>query len=278
MRLICPGCGAQYEIDDALVPATGRDVQCSACGHAWFQYPSEIDAASAADDSVRPAGETGRHDTVSPDANTGEADTRDVDSPAAESARRPIDPAVVDVLRAEAAHEERLRAQEAARAAAPQEPPAADLPPDPAPAEPAPSLAPQAPSSSGRRARQAEAVQPQETARTETGADSTRGGLLPDIESISSTLKPEEARRRDAAGAERADFDAESRGGFVQGFTAVVVAMLALVLLYMFAEPLARTIPPLEDALTGYVRLVEGALQWVAGLVDSVTAWLRGTA
>ncbi|RBP94294.1 putative Zn finger-like uncharacterized protein [Rhodobacter sp. 140A] len=37
MRLICPNCGAQYEVDDAVIPEAGRDVQCSACGRLWFQ-------------------------------------------------------------------------------------------------------------------------------------------------------------------------------------------------------------------------------------------------
>lgn len=37
MRLICPNCDAQYEIDGTLVPALGRDVECSACGQVWFQ-------------------------------------------------------------------------------------------------------------------------------------------------------------------------------------------------------------------------------------------------
>jgi predicted Zn finger-like uncharacterized protein len=37
MRLICPSCGAQYEVDEAVIPEKGRDVQCSNCGNAWFQ-------------------------------------------------------------------------------------------------------------------------------------------------------------------------------------------------------------------------------------------------
>lgn len=37
MRLICPNCRAQYEVDDNVIPESGRDVQCSACGHTWFQ-------------------------------------------------------------------------------------------------------------------------------------------------------------------------------------------------------------------------------------------------
>ena len=37
MRITCPNCGAQYEVDDTLIPEAGRDVQCSNCGKGWFQ-------------------------------------------------------------------------------------------------------------------------------------------------------------------------------------------------------------------------------------------------
>ena len=37
MRLKCPNCGAEYEVDSAMIPDPGRDVQCAACGHGWFQ-------------------------------------------------------------------------------------------------------------------------------------------------------------------------------------------------------------------------------------------------
>lgn len=40
MRLICPNCDAQYEVDAAMIPASGRDVQCSNCGTTWFQEPA----------------------------------------------------------------------------------------------------------------------------------------------------------------------------------------------------------------------------------------------
>ncbi len=42
MRLVCPNCGAQYEVDERVIPAAGRDVQCSNCGHAWFLRPSML--------------------------------------------------------------------------------------------------------------------------------------------------------------------------------------------------------------------------------------------
>lgn len=37
MRLICPNCVAQYEVDEGIIPPEGRDVQCANCGHNWFQ-------------------------------------------------------------------------------------------------------------------------------------------------------------------------------------------------------------------------------------------------
>lgn len=43
MRLVCPNCGAQYEVDDRVIPEGGRDVQCSSCGHAWYQMPANTD-------------------------------------------------------------------------------------------------------------------------------------------------------------------------------------------------------------------------------------------
>lgn len=38
MRLICPNCGAQYEVPESVIPESGRDVQCSSCGNTWFQH------------------------------------------------------------------------------------------------------------------------------------------------------------------------------------------------------------------------------------------------
>ena len=47
MRLICPNCGAQYEVADDVIPENGRDVQCSNCGHTWFENPGASAAAEA---------------------------------------------------------------------------------------------------------------------------------------------------------------------------------------------------------------------------------------
>lgn len=46
MRLICPNCAAQYEVDEAVIPEAGRDVQCSNCGHTWWQERAGLSSAA----------------------------------------------------------------------------------------------------------------------------------------------------------------------------------------------------------------------------------------
>jgi len=53
MRLVCPNCAAQYDVDDRVIPPGGRDVQCSNCGHSWFQAPAG--AAEPAVTAAEPA-------------------------------------------------------------------------------------------------------------------------------------------------------------------------------------------------------------------------------
>uniref|UniRef100_UPI0018EF2B0D zinc-ribbon domain-containing protein n=1 Tax=Paracoccus binzhouensis TaxID=2796149 RepID=UPI0018EF2B0D len=59
MRLTCPRCGAQYEIAESAIPALGREVECSACSHVWFQPGAGKSAGAAAagpyDPQERPA-------------------------------------------------------------------------------------------------------------------------------------------------------------------------------------------------------------------------------
>lgn len=52
MRLVCPNCDAQYEVEDGAIAEAGRDVQCSNCGHAWFQMPPDLEAEIEAEDAL----------------------------------------------------------------------------------------------------------------------------------------------------------------------------------------------------------------------------------
>lgn len=57
MRLICPNCSAQYEVDGSMIPDDGRDVQCSNCGHTWFELPGPRDpeaVTAASEDFLEP--------------------------------------------------------------------------------------------------------------------------------------------------------------------------------------------------------------------------------
>ena len=39
MIITCPDCEKKFQIDPALVPEKGRDLQCGSCNHAWFYKP-----------------------------------------------------------------------------------------------------------------------------------------------------------------------------------------------------------------------------------------------
>ena len=56
MRLICPNCGAQYDVEDAVIPESGRNVQCSNCLHTWFKSGAGGSAASARQPSAASSG------------------------------------------------------------------------------------------------------------------------------------------------------------------------------------------------------------------------------
>ncbi|WP_417249720.1 zinc-ribbon domain-containing protein [Celeribacter sp.] len=62
MRLNCPNCDAQYEVDEKVIPEQGRDVQCSNCGHTWFQRPAHLDHETAAEQGVELTADDGELD------------------------------------------------------------------------------------------------------------------------------------------------------------------------------------------------------------------------
>ena len=54
MRLVCPNCSAQYEVDASMIPDEGRDVQCSNCGTTWFELGEHKAAALAPEPEPTP--------------------------------------------------------------------------------------------------------------------------------------------------------------------------------------------------------------------------------
>lgn len=108
MRLICPNCGAQYEVDESVIPDAGRDVQCSNCGHAWFQQSAaQIRAAAEAEAAAEMDDWDEVEDDLAEDEVTaGEADAEveapqapepdlddEIEEPVAEDSAEPTAPA-----------------------------------------------------------------------------------------------------------------------------------------------------------------------------------------
>ncbi|MCA0204504.1 MAG: zinc-ribbon domain-containing protein [Proteobacteria bacterium] len=248
MRLTCPNCNAQYEVDDKVIPKGGRDVQCSACGHTWYQYPMEVAlqmrAAELEDDD-----EDDEFDEDLPGRPGGEGPAG---RPAGDRGSARIDKTVLDVLREEAEREmsERKKAQSGLETqgdlgltrptrskAAPSRVYGED---DPAAPPPASDAAP-------------EESAPEEPVR--------RRKLLPDIEELSSTLEPGHERRDENE--DVADEDEDQRG-FRRGLSLVMLVALALIVLYMLAPLIGNAVPALAGPLSAYVALIDGLRSAVA--------------
>ncbi len=237
MRLTCPNCEALYEVEDSAIPPTGRDVQCSNCGHAWFQlHPDSLegDVEEAAVHGEAPAEPETQDEAPVEDVDT--------DTPIGRSPRR-IDENVLAILREEAARETEARKREST---------ALETQPDLGLAEaPAPSVA-------------------------AVGADRAprQRDLLPDIEEINSTLRPG-AESRGEAGREFEEVAAQRRNGFRTGFILVVSLAFVLTVLYLAAGRIGMMVPALKGVMTFYVGAVDGFRIWLDGAVQSAVGAVR---
>lgn len=77
MRLVCPSCSAEYEVDESAIGARGRMVRCASCSSEWFQAPAAGAAAPLAMDPPPPAPEPEAPQTPEPPrARTAEDEAR----------------------------------------------------------------------------------------------------------------------------------------------------------------------------------------------------------
>ncbi|MBL3607639.1 zinc-ribbon domain-containing protein [Rhodovulum sulfidophilum] len=250
MRLTCPKCGAQYEVDEAVIPDEGRDVQCSNCNHIWFQEPS----GAAPRDPLAAFAAPRAPEPVAPGPEGADA------PPAAGQAadvppRRGLDEDVLSILREEAEREQRAREEEATAETFSEQ---ADLglasPPPPVRAknpEPAPSPEPEP-----------------DPAPAEPSRSAARRDLLPDVEKITSTLSASTDR-----GAASIPPAAAARNGlsgaFLAGFLVAVLVAAAALAAYLKAPAIAALNPALEGQVAAYVETVDAARAWLAGLVPA---------
>jgi predicted Zn finger-like uncharacterized protein len=284
MRLICPNCDAQYEVDDAAIPPAGRDVQCSSCGHAWFQLPADADRAADLDFPARadlagpaapppgwidPGGD--RRDGASED----DALTDQQPSPGpvfpeenAGPRRRGLDDSVLAVLREEAAREAAVRRAEA--------PPPMEVQTDLGLAPPSPPPAPA--SVLAARDRFADLSSPPEELAPEDDIavrPASRRELLPDIEEINSTLRASSEPRGDTAEAGTgASGDAERRG-FRGGFVLIILIAVLMWSAYAMAPRIGAAVPAAESSVQAYVAAVDRARLAVDAALQSASRSLR---
>ena len=274
MRLICPNCDAQYEVAEDAIPDEGRDVQCSSCGHAWYQLSPAALAAEAAEAELfdAPDPEAPRAEAVwspEPDAEPAADPTPEpveppaatVPLPAPPPVSRAMDEDMLALLREEAEREVQARAQEGNRIET-----QGDL-----------GLEAAAISPAARRIAQLKGVDPDAPAplaappltRPSKGRD-----LLPNIEEINSTLRPDSPTTGPAAEAEPALM--RSGRGFRLGFGLMLICALGLILLYASAPQLAQSVPVLSGVLEAYVTLVDGLRIWLDQIMQRATAGLQG--
>jgi predicted Zn finger-like uncharacterized protein len=283
MRLTCRNCDAQYEVDDAAIPPKGRDVQCSGCGHAWFQMrvdavPQLRPEVSAPVDPAGPAlasamwSDPGVHrkgDPAHTEPLTDEGPPPVLPEAQEDAAlrRRGLDDTVLEVLREEAAREAAVRRAEA--------PPPIEVQTDLGLAPPLPPLPP-----SVLAARQSFAdflVSPDElTLEEDTQArPASRRELFPDIEEINSTLRASSEPRDDESEAGTETYVGADRRGFRTGFLMIILIAVLLSLLYAMAPQIVAAVPASESAMQAYVDGVDWARLGVDAALQSAIRSLR---
>ncbi|UWQ26672.1 zinc-ribbon domain-containing protein [Leisingera aquaemixtae] len=305
MRLTCPNCAAEYEVPEDVIPAEGRDVQCSDCGQTWFQAAAaETAAAPPAEDAAvlaEAAGDPAQDAAAAAPQQAAEEAAENAAEPASE--RSGIEDEAADFFAGSRADTPDGFAQDAAEDTPPQQ---AEPQPQRARAlDPALSgilreeaereaslraaesqsletqpdlgleeaIAPE--DETARRSRQARdrmarirGEDPRQLAAAESGS---RKELLPDIEEINSTL-------RSAGGGAPAQYAATEelplrrKNNFARGFSLSLIAALVMVVVYDNASLIAEKLPQAEPALSGYVSGVDQMRLWLDAQVKTLTA------
>ncbi|WP_366944221.1 zinc-ribbon domain-containing protein [uncultured Pelagimonas sp.] len=300
IRLICPNCGAQYEVPADVVPDAGRDVQCSNCGHTWFQRHPDQDL-ELTEELNQPVPDTEwapeAEAQTPPPAPEPSSDPEFSPPPAPEPApaKRQIDPDMAELFREEREFEASQRAAQALESQPDlglqdpgegeqarrsreardrmakmrgEEPAAAPTPPPPAAPEPHPMP-------------QTEPAQDRDFAVAQAAAAAAAGSrrdLLPDVEEINQTLRSSsESRVIDSApGEELAPDKPQKKGGFGKGFLTIAVLAAIAVGAYVFAPQISAALPQAKPALDGYVAKVDAGRGWLDGQVTHLLTTLDG--
>lgn len=277
MRLTCPNCGAQYEVPDAVIPAAGRDVQCSNCGTTWFHHHPDHAPPETNETDFEPEREVAFEPETSPEP---EPEAR----PEPGAGRR-LDPSVADILREEADRERAARAAEGEGRIETQ--------PDLGLGEPEPDQEKRAREARDRMQR-LRGERPDDTgAPSPRDADSdrdevfdddeeerldpgSRRNLFPDIDKINSSLSATNFNdgALTPAVSEEIPVSRGGGGGFRAGFRLAVVTCVLALVVYLMAPRIAGIWPAAEGPLAQYVQAVDEARATFSQTVASLLARL----
>ena len=305
MRLICPNCSAQYEIDETLIPDEGRDVQCSNCGHTWFELPPAMAGTEDTIEAMAEAQEDDQADDLPPEddyedendtpshaalaiAAASEDDDSDDEiyesssdddedwdipprpasapAPAPAQPRRPVDAASVDILKEEAEREmSQRRATPTSRIETQSELGLEDIRRRQTP-------------SRALRARMAHLQEDEAESEDPKPQDRENLGPPSQAELVSNT--DYQAPRRDllpdideinstlkSTKKRDAASEADQKSGFRAGFLLMTLAAVFLIVIYAQAPAIARALPGSETALISYVDGANSLRDWVDGLM-----------
>lgn len=274
MRLVCPNCDAEYEVDASAIPEGGRDVQCSNCGHAWFQVSPELEAEIAEEEALyeppppraaepEPAFEP--EPEPEPEPLSAEPEAAEPEPEVAVKPANSIDASVLAVLREEAEREIAARKAEA---------PVMETQTDMALI--APAAAAGGMSAVARRLARLKGVEP-DAARAKPAI---RSESFPEIEEINSTLRSSSEKRSGAQAAVAETMAAGKQGssGFRSGFVLMLVLAVLGVALYVMAPQLTEQFPAAAGSLQAYVVAVDAARLTLDGWLKSAIGFLHGLA
>ncbi len=291
MRLVCPNCGAQYEVADDVIPDSGRDVQCSNCGHTWFEEPGIAaqpaphqpepepipDPEPTPEPEPEPEPEEAHEPEPEPEPLDQAEDTEtpdDAPQPETGPERRTIDPEVARILREEREREEAVRHAEADSLESQPDLGLDDAasPDDQRSEEARRRMARLRGEESKPSGPAAAAAAAAATVAASKDGDQVRRDLLPDIDEINSTLQsdgePGPAQMEDKAQSSRS-------GGFRRGFLLVVLLAVIAALVYVFAPQIGDAVPALADPLDAYVVQVNEWRLWLDATLQDLMAGME---
>ncbi len=284
MRLVCPNCSAQYEVDDSAIPQEGRDVQCANCGVTWFQDP-----ASARDRSISVP--VAREPLPEPDPQQVDPDVSDDEGENERPSREApsVDPTILDILRSEAELEASREAGQIESDPLPEPAPepdrelqaVSDVDPDPE-IDFTPDL-PEVHEEQLTVQQRARAARERLTARRDGAGQNQRAAPagepkqeqdqdadLPDVENLNSSLRPASETREDPPAQVRNANQNRGRRKSRFGFYLSIMIALILLGIFHFERQIVTAVPQSEPYLTAYVNLVNQARHWLDGFAESV--------